>query len=95
MGCYFTNQSLRTKEIKMHKTEIVNEHCNPRDKNVSLVKKAMSEISREGAMSWRIKRCLAKDRNCEKIGCTESREKRNSGDILIIKEKFGGHNTYY
>ena len=63
----------------MLKTEIVNEYCKVKNIGVSLLKEAISEIAREGVMSWRVKRCLSKDRICEEIGCMYA--PRGIGDV--------------
>lgn len=53
----------------MSQTKIVSGHCKIKDKNVNLTKEAISEHGREGIMSWRVKKCLDKDRTCEELGC--------------------------
>lgn len=53
----------------MPKTKIVHGYCKLKNKDVNLLEEAISEMGRSEAMSWRIKKCLSKDRTCEQAGC--------------------------
>lgn len=53
----------------MRKTRTAKQFCKLQGKEVLLLEEAISEMGRTEVMKWRIKKCLAKDRDCEKVGC--------------------------
>ena len=53
----------------MPRTKIVHGYCKLKDKDVNLLKEAISEMGRNGVMSWSVRKCLYKDKACEEAGC--------------------------
>lgn len=63
----------------MPQIKIISGHCKIKDKNVNLMKEAISEHGREGVMSWHIKKCLSKDESCGEMNCRYA--PRGIGDV--------------
>lgn len=63
----------------MLKSRISERFCRIKDKQVNLLEEGISEIGRQEVMKWRIKKCLAKDKSCEKVNCKYA--PRGIGDV--------------
>lgn len=53
----------------MGNTRTSTRSCMIQNKQVSILEEELSELGRQGSMGWRIKKCLDRDKSCEKKEC--------------------------
>ena len=51
-------------------TKIESRHCNFKDKDIRVMLEGTKEIGNPDILSWRVKKCLNKEKDCLKTGCS-------------------------